>query len=167
MSSEPPRRLITDHADGRGAQSEEDSMSKTTTRDESPAAPTVPRGRGANIGLWVLQVLLALTFATAGLSKVTGAPAAVDMFETIGAGQWFRYLVGVLELAGAVGVLLLPLSGLAALGLAGVMVGATVTNVFILGASPVASLGVLLVAALVAWGRRPQTRALLRRPYCG
>jgi uncharacterized membrane protein len=47
------------------------------------------------------------------------------MFATIGIGQWFRYVVGALELAGAVGVLIPRLSGLAALGLIGLMAGAT------------------------------------------
>ena len=36
----------------------------------------------------------------------------VEMFATIGIGQWFRYVVGVLELAGAARVLLPRLSGL-------------------------------------------------------
>lgn len=40
--------------------------------------------------------------------KVTGAPVMVDMFAEIGASQWLRYVVGVLEVAGAVG-LLIPL----------------------------------------------------------
>jgi uncharacterized membrane protein YphA (DoxX/SURF4 family) len=142
---------------------EEDIMSEIPTRNASPVELTARTGRGLNIGLWLLQVLLAFTFGAAGLAKVAGAPEAVDMFETIGAGQWFRYLVGVLELAGAVGVLILPLSGLAALGLVGVMVGAVVTNVFIIDESPWGAVAVLLVAGVVAWGRREQTRSSMRR----
>jgi putative oxidoreductase len=34
---------------------------------------------------------------------VFGDPAMVEMFATIGIGQWFRYVVGALEIAGAVG----------------------------------------------------------------
>jgi uncharacterized membrane protein len=84
----------------------------------------------------------------------------VEMFATIGFGQWFRYAVGALEIAVAVGVLIPRLSGLAALGLACLMVGATATNLFVLGASPLLPVGLLLVSALVAWGRRSRTRAL-------
>jgi hypothetical protein len=73
--------------------------------------PATSRGRGLNVTLWVLQVLLAFQFAMAGLAKVLGDPAMVEMFATIGIGQWFRYVVGVLELAGAVGVLMGRLSG--------------------------------------------------------
>ena len=33
-------------------------------------------------------------------SKLAGDPVMVDMFADIGAGQWLRYLVGALEVAG-------------------------------------------------------------------
>jgi putative oxidoreductase len=112
------------------------------------------------IGLWGLQVLLALQFAMAGLAKVFGDQAMVEMFDTIGIGQWFRYLVGALEIAGAIGVLVPRLSSSAALGLICLMVGAAATNVFVLGASPLLPLVLLLVSGLVAWGRWPQTRLL-------
>ncbi len=47
-----------------------------------------------NVALWALQILLALVFAMAGLAKVFDDPAMVEMFATIGVGQWFRYVVG-------------------------------------------------------------------------
>jgi hypothetical protein len=103
---------------------------------------------------------LALQFAGAGLLKVSGAPAMVDLFATIGAGQWLRYVVGALELAGAIGLLVPRLSGLAALGLVGLLVGATATNLFILDDGPWLPIGLLLASVLVAWGRWPQTKAL-------
>jgi putative oxidoreductase len=128
-------------------------------------APTTTRtrGRGLNITLWVLQVLLAVFFlAAASAPKLLGQQAAVDMFTDIGAGQWLRYLVGILELAGAVGLLVPRLSGLAAIGLAALMVGAFITQLFVLHSPALtvtpAVLCVLFV--LVAWGRWPQTRAL-------
>lgn len=42
-------------------------------------------------------------FAVGALMKPGGAHSMVHMFGQIGAGQWFRYLIGSLELAGAVG----------------------------------------------------------------
>jgi uncharacterized membrane protein YphA (DoxX/SURF4 family) len=111
--------------------------------------------------LWVLQVILALQFVMAGLAKLFGDPAMVEMFATIGIGQWFRYAVGALEVAGAVGVLVPRVSGLAALGLVCLMVGAVLTNLFVLGASPLLPIGLLVVGALVAWARWPQTRFLV------
>jgi uncharacterized membrane protein YphA (DoxX/SURF4 family) len=53
-----------------------------------------------NVVLWVLQVLLAIMFAMAGLAKVFGESAMVEMFAEIGLGQWFRYVVGSLEISG-------------------------------------------------------------------
>ena len=137
-------------------------MSDTRATRETAVAPAAAnRGRVLNIALWALQVLLAFQFAAGGFLKVSGDPVMVDMFATIGAGQWFRYTVGALEIAGAVGVLTPRLSGLAALGLVGLMVGATLTNVFVLGTSPLLPLGLLVVSGLVAWGRWPWTKVLL------
>lgn len=114
-----------------------------------------------NFALWALQIVLALQFAMAGLAKVFGEAAMVEMFATIGVGQWFRYVVGALEIAGAVGVLVPRFSGLAALGLICLMIGAVLTNLFVLGASPLLPIGLLVVSAVVAWGRRARTRSLL------
>ncbi|TDO44937.1 DoxX-like protein [Kribbella sp. VKM Ac-2527] len=125
----------------------------------SDTTVTMRKVRPATVGLWVVQVLLA-EFVSAGLMKLSGSAVMVEMFAEIGIGQWFRYLVGALEVAGAIGVLVPRLSGLAALGLAGVMVGAVVTTVFVLGASPAVPFGFLLLAGLVAWARRAAIREL-------
>lgn len=125
---------------------------------------TVSITRRRNAILWVAQVLLAAFFLFAAMPKLMGDPTAVKMFGTIGFGQWFRYLTGSCELAGAIGLLVPRLSGVAALGLAGVMVGATITNFFLPGmaaaAVPTVLLGVGFV--LIARARWTQTRALVR-----
>jgi putative oxidoreductase len=137
---------------------------KRPTEEEAmtTATVTVPRreSRGVNIALWALQALLALAFVSAGLVKLGGQQVQVDLFAEIGAGQWLRYVVGVLEVAGGVGVLVRRLSGLAALGLAGLMLGAVVTNVAVIGVSPLVPAAFLVLAALVAWGRRAETSTL-------
>jgi uncharacterized membrane protein YphA (DoxX/SURF4 family) len=127
---------------------EEDVMSDTVAPSKAPVA------RPRNAALWVLQALLAVQFAAGGLAKLAGAPELVDLFASIGAGQWLRYLVGALEVAGAVGLLVPRLTRLAALGLATLMVGATATNLFIIHERPWLPMGLLLVAAVIAWGRR-------------
>jgi hypothetical protein len=43
------------------------------------------------------------------------------------------------------------------------MAGAILTNLFVLGTSPLLPIGLLVVSALVAWGRWPRTRALFAR----
>jgi putative oxidoreductase len=135
-------------------------------RDTGPAGQTpstsATRRRVPTIALWALQALLAIMFAMAGLAKLFGDPAMVEMFATIGVGQWFRYVVGAVEIAGAVGMLIPQLSGLAALGLVCLMAGATLTNLLVLGASPLLPLVLLASSALVAWGRWPRTRTLFK-----
>src|SRR5918995_1044505 len=136
-------------------------MRDTGITSGTPAARATSRRHAVNIfALWVLQALLAIMFAMAGFAKVGGDAAMVEMFATIGIGQWFRYVVGALEIAGAVGVLVSRLSGLAALGLIGLMAGASLTNVLVLGTSPLLPVALMLVSVLVGWGRWPRTRAL-------
>jgi putative oxidoreductase len=134
-------------------------MSGGGTASQIPST-TATRRRVLSIALWALHALLALTFAMAGFAKVSGSPAMVEMFATIGIGQWFRYVVGALEFAGAIGLLVPRLSGLAALGLICLMAGATLTNVLVLGTSPLLPIALMLMSALVAWGRWPRTKAL-------
>lgn len=110
--------------------------------------------------IWAIQVLLAFVFAMAGLSKVFGDPVMVEMFAEIGIGQWFRYVVGVLEISGAAGVLVPRFSGLAALGLVCLMAGAALTNISVLGESPLLPILLLVASALVVWGR--WSRGLIR-----
>ena len=134
----------------------------TTHAATATSTPT----RRRTVILWTLQVLLALMFIVASAApKFAGDAYAVQIFEQIGAGQWFRYVVGALELAGGVGLLVPRLAGLAALGLVGLMIGAGYTQVVVLQ-NPVfvitpIILGVL--AAVVAWGRRDSIARLFGR----
>jgi uncharacterized membrane protein YphA (DoxX/SURF4 family) len=139
---------------------QEDGMNDLAARK----AEATPRaGVARSVALWVLQVVLAFQFAGGGLLKLTGAPAMVDLFADVGAGQWLRFVVGALEVAGAVGLLIPRLSGLAALGLAGLLVGATATNLLVIDQSPWLAIALLLASLLVAWGRWPRTADLLAR----
>ncbi|MEV0713985.1 DoxX family protein [Asanoa sp. NPDC050611] len=113
--------------------------------------------RSVAVALWVAQAVLALQLAVGGVLKLIGDAAMVDLFTDIGSGQWFRYAVGLVELAGAVGLLIPRLCGLAALGVSALLVGATVTNVAI-GVAPWLPLVLLLVAAIVAYARRSEIR---------
>ena len=115
-----------------------------------------------DVVVWLLQIALAVYFVYSGVSLF--GDDFVKKFDEIGFGQWLRYLTGVLEIAGAVGLLIPRLCGLAALGLAGVMVGATATELFLLDNGDATLPAILLVlAAIVAWFRRDTIRALLDR----
>ncbi|RZQ61226.1 DoxX family protein [Amycolatopsis suaedae] len=123
---------------------------------------TSPLRLTGEIVLWVVQVALAAYFVYSGF--LLFGDGVVRKFDEIGLGQWLRYTTGVLEIAGAIGLLIPRLCGLAALGLTGVMVGAVGTELFLL-ANGDALLPALLgvVAALIAWLRRDTIRALVRR----
>ena len=114
-----------------------------------------PLSKGLNITCWALQGLAAVAFLAAGGSKLAAAPAMVDMFAKIGAGQWFRYLTGALEVFGAVSLLVPRAAFYGALLLAMVMVGAIVTHLAVLGGSPIPALVLLVIVGTVAWLRRP------------
>jgi putative oxidoreductase len=139
-------------------------MTTATTRSETvPAAPA--RGRTATAGLWTLQVLLALMFVGgSGLPKLVGESYAVQIFDDLGTGQWLRVVIGLLEIAGGIGLLVPRLAGLAATCLVALMVGATGAQLFFLHEgywyTPVI-IGVLL--AVVAWVRRAEVVALATR----
>lgn len=120
-------------------------------------------GKVFNIVLWVLQIGAAAMFLMAGFSKLSGAQPMVGLFNAIGIGQWFRYLTGALEVAGALALLIPRLSGAGALLLVGVMSGAVLTHLFKIGGSPVMAIVLLIVSAIIAWARRDRTLRLLGR----
>ena len=118
-------------------------------------------GKIVNVVLWVLQIAAAGMFLMVGFLKLSGNPQLVGLFEAIGLGQWFRYLTGTLEVMGALLLLIPRTSGLSALMLAGVMIGAVITHVFIVGGSPLPAIILLVVTGVIAWGRRQRTMNLL------
>lgn len=114
-----------------------------------------------SIVLWVVRVALAAEFLYSGYLLFAGGHTE-QTFAEIGLGQWLRYVTGVLEVGGAVGLLIPRFGGPAALLLAGIMLGASVTELFILAnGGPVLPLILLIVSATLAWFLQDQTRALL------
>jgi hypothetical protein len=128
------------------------STSATSRLAETRAA----RGKGLNLTLWLVQLLLALAFLGAGLSKLTGRPEMVALFQAIGIGQWFRYATGILEVTGAVLVVVPKTRSLGAVLLGVIMLGAIVVNLFIVHANPIPPLVLLLLSSFVVWGRRSE-----------
>ncbi|MEU1432010.1 DoxX family protein [Nocardia sp. NPDC005746] len=117
------------------------------------AAPTKLRNRV----LWTLQIVLGLFFIIAsGLPKFVGQADAVRIYNEIGWGDWFRYLTGLVEVSGGLGLMIPRLSGPAAAGLSITMVCAAATQAFLLGAPGLAIFPLVLVAvfAWIAYERR-------------
>jgi putative oxidoreductase len=114
-----------------------------------------------NILAWTLTIVLAIAFTLAGGIKLVNNPQMVQEFAQVGLGQWFRYFTGLLEVSGAIGLLIPRVRFWAALQIATVMVGATIANLTVLHTPQLAGLtAVLLGLALArAWFRRPQSEA--------
>jgi uncharacterized membrane protein YphA (DoxX/SURF4 family) len=116
-----------------------------------------------NIVLWILQVVLALAFGMAGISKLTQPKEklAAQMGWVEDFSQGTVRLIGLVELLGAIGLILPALTGilpiltpLAALGLVLVMVGAILTHQRRKETPMMAvNLVLLLLAAFVAYAR--------------
>jgi putative oxidoreductase len=112
-------------------------------------------GRAAAAIAWTLQIACAAMFLFAGGSKLAGNPDMVTAFNTIGVGQWFRYLTAAIEVIGALLLLVPSLAFFGALALAMTMVGAVMTHLFIIGGSPVPAIVLLAATSAIAWLRRP------------
>ena len=134
-------------------------MSATTV-----AAPVTTARRIAHRTVWTLQILVGVFFVVASSApKFFGEAYAVAIFEEIGAGQWLRYLVAVLELAGGVGLLVPRLAGAAAIGLMGLMIGAGYTQAVVLQAPEMVTTPAILFAlcAVFAYARRNRIADIL------
>jgi uncharacterized membrane protein YphA (DoxX/SURF4 family) len=132
-------------------------MTTTTT----PATRTTTN-RVANAVLWVLQVLLAVVYANSAWGKLTADAQNVAGFEAMGLGVAGMYVIGCLEVAGAIAMFVPRLTGLAALCFVALMVGAVIWTLAAGGGGLAAIPAVVgVVAAVVAWGRRESTRRLV------
>ncbi|GAA2960793.1 DoxX family protein [Streptomyces enissocaesilis] len=144
------------------------TVAATTTASRGPGdAPAAP-GRRVRITVRALQILLALFFAVPSAGpKLVGHSSAAESFDRIGFGDWFMYLVGGLELAGAIALLIPVLSGVAALALGALMAGAFFTQLTVFdGGNAATPLTLLVPLVAVAWSRRHHNAelvALVRR----
>jgi putative oxidoreductase len=108
---------------------------------------------------WGLRVVLAVFFVGTAIPKLANITSATQMFAEIGAGHWLQYVVGAAELAGAIGLLIPPLTGLAATGLCLDMIGASVINATILHSTAIwITLVLAVVFAALAYRHRPRMR---------
>jgi uncharacterized membrane protein YphA (DoxX/SURF4 family) len=107
---------------------------------------------------WVLRGAIAFVFVLFGLEKFPSAPGApwVKLFQQIGFGQWFRYLTGVVEVAGGV-LVLVPWTAQAGLALLAVtMAAAALILDFVIGRPADSIISTAFFAGLAAfrWTRR-------------
>ncbi|MEU6099675.1 DoxX family protein [Streptomyces flaveolus] len=147
-------------------------MSETTASAPVTSAPAVTfaasvpavRMRGARIALRGVQVILALFFAVASaLPKLIAHASAADTFDEMGWGSAGMYAIGILELAGAVALLVPVLQSVAATALSALMVGAFVVQLTYFDGENAATPLILMVPLLlVARARRGHNAELFR-----
>ncbi|MFJ2391179.1 MULTISPECIES: DoxX family protein [unclassified Streptomyces] len=136
----------------------------TVPASAAPSRSRLLRGRGARIPLGALQILLGLFYVFASaLPKLLANPSAAEAFDKLGWGSTGMYIIGTLELAGGVALLIPLLSSVAAVALSALMVGAFIVNVTAVHGPYVATPLILIVPlALIAWARRSHNAELVR-----
>ena len=82
-----------------------------------------------SIVIRVLTALLAILFLIFGVSKLMGLEMMVNNFIRWGYPSWFLYVVGGLEVLGAIGLMLPQFRRYAAMGLIALMLGAIFTHI--------------------------------------
>ena len=124
---------------------------------------TPTSSKPARIADWGLRGLIAVAFIAAGGAKLAGAPPMVELFTSIGLGQWLRYATAAFEIGGAVLILVPSLAIFGALLLAGTMAVAVLTHFALIGGNPAPAITLLVLNLIVLWMRRASVVAALSR----
>jgi hypothetical protein len=139
-------------------------MSATTATAATTTATTgTTLGRRSHLAVRTLQILLAVFMGIASAApKLIGHSSAAESFDKSGFGDWFMYLTGGLELAGAIALVIPILSGLSALAFMGLMIGAFITQVTVFdGQYAITPVILFVVFGGIAWVRRNHTAELV------
>ena len=121
--------------------------------DDIAATRSAGKGRQLDILLKCIQAFLALMFVGASWAKLMGKPEMIALFTAVGSGQWFRYVTGILELTGAVLIMVPKTRRIGAALLATIMLGALTAHLFILHVPPTTPGVLLLLSGFVVRGR--------------
>ena len=105
----------------------------------------------AVVSSWVLQLVVAAILLQTLFFKFTGAPESVYIFSTLGAEPWGRIGSGVVELVAAILVLVPATTTIGAALAMGVMVGAIISHLTVLGLEVRGDGGLLFGLALTVF----------------
>ena len=131
----------------------------TTTRNVISHHVIIGRRRPAVVRIAILaaRLVLAAVFINAAVGKLTLSDQAVAGFAQLG-GVPMLIFVGMLEVAGAVGLLVPVLSGFASIGTSALLLIITVVTAAMFGAAlMVMPAGCLILSLVIAYLQRQET----------
>ncbi len=125
--------------------------------------------KGQRITSWIAQLAVAGLFFQTLFFKFTGAPESVFIFEQLGAEPWGRIASGVAELITGVLVLIPATAAAGAVLSLGIISGAIVSHLTVLGIEVQGDGGTLFVLACVVFAGSASVAFLRRReiPFLG
>jgi uncharacterized membrane protein YphA (DoxX/SURF4 family) len=106
-------------------------------------------------GLLATTALLTFAFGAAGLSKLAGVEMMVATFDSIGWGQWFRYLTGIIEVGSAILIWVPGKQWIGAGLLVCTMACAVLFHLLVLGPSLIPALVLGILAAIILIAHKP------------
>jgi putative oxidoreductase len=112
--------------------------------------------RNRSIAVWTLQVLLAVFYLLQAGMKLSGSPAWIARFQRWGYPEHFYLVVGVIELLGAVALVVPRLTRIGAGALTVVMIGATATHLLHREPQAISALVLIGLLAIVIYARQSQ-----------
>lgn len=129
--------------------------------------------RTTTILSWILRIVAAIIMLQTLYFKFTAAEESVYIFSTLHIEPWGRIGTGVMELVASVLILLPPTVIIGAILAIGIMAGAVVSHLFILGISVQNDGGLLFIYALIVlissiilfWMHRQQLNNFLPAKY--
>jgi uncharacterized membrane protein YphA (DoxX/SURF4 family) len=119
--------------------------------------------RRIHIAAWAIQLLLAIAFLAAASAKLASVPMMVAVFRQIGLGQGFRYVTAIVEIVGAIALLIPGFAALGGVWLGFTMFVAVLTHLLVLHSNPAGAVVLLGLCAGLVWLRRDQLAALRAR----
>ncbi|MFN3666636.1 MAG: DoxX family membrane protein [Sediminibacterium sp.] len=100
---------------------------------------------------WVLRFIAAIIMLQTLYFKFSGAEESVYIFTQMGIEPWGRYVTGIAELIASILILYKPLTAFGSLMAVGIMSGALVSHILVLGVVVKDDNGLLFSYALIVW----------------
>lgn len=100
---------------------------------------------------WVLRLIAAIIMLQTLYFKFSGSEESVYIFTQMGIEPWGRYATGIAELIASILILYKPLTAFGSLMAVGIMSGALVSHILVLGIVVKDDSGLLFSYALIVW----------------